>query len=177
MWMLFGAVGESRGHGGWWRAEGAGGGEEEPSLAGFGRPNSHTREEELGIERMWRNHAGFLTTSSICNILHALLIYPSVSSLPSPSLFFHCGAPPEDTATTMSRPGGKLWQGSDDDSSASEAEAVVELGAAEKRQQKRWEVDSDSGTRWGGRGWRRTKREEQASLSRFPLIRTYIWAC
>jgi len=46
----------------------------------------------------------------------------------------------------MSRPGGKLWQGSDDDSSASETEAVVDLGGVEKRQQKRWEVDSDSGT-------------------------------
>lgn len=46
----------------------------------------------------------------------------------------------------MSRPGGKLWQGSDDESSASETEAAVDVGGVEKRQQKRWEVDSDSGT-------------------------------
>jgi hypothetical protein len=45
----------------------------------------------------------------------------------------------------MSRPGGKLWAGSDDESSASENEAAVDIGADQKRQQKRWEVDSDSG--------------------------------
>lgn len=45
----------------------------------------------------------------------------------------------------MSRPGGKLWAGSDEDSSASESEAAVDIGAEQKRQQKRWEIDSDSG--------------------------------
>lgn len=45
----------------------------------------------------------------------------------------------------MSRPGGKLWAGSDDESSASESEAAVDIGAEQKRQQKRWEIDSDSG--------------------------------
>ncbi len=45
----------------------------------------------------------------------------------------------------MSRPGGKLWAGSDDESSASENEVAVDMGADQKRQQKRWEVDSDSG--------------------------------
>lgn len=45
----------------------------------------------------------------------------------------------------MSRPGGKLWAGSDDESSASESEVAVDIGAEQKRQQKRWEVDSDSG--------------------------------
>ena len=59
----------------------------------------------------------------------------------------------------MSRPGGKLWQGSDDESSASETEAAVDLGGMEKKQQKRWEIDSDSGTccGWVG-GWRRGRR-------------------
>lgn len=45
----------------------------------------------------------------------------------------------------MNRPGGKLWQGSDDESSASETEERVELTGDQKRQQKRWEVDTDSG--------------------------------
>lgn len=45
----------------------------------------------------------------------------------------------------MSRPGGRLWAGSDDDSSASEGENQVEERVQQNRQQKRWDVDSDSG--------------------------------
>lgn len=53
----------------------------------------------------------------------------------------------------MSRPGGKLWAGSDDESSASESEAAVDIGAEQKRQQKRWEIDSDSGACVRALGW------------------------
>lgn len=45
----------------------------------------------------------------------------------------------------MSRPGGRLWAGADDDSSASEGENQAEERVAQNRQQKRWDVDSDSG--------------------------------
>lgn len=90
----------------------------------------------------------------------------------------------------MSRPGGKLWQGSDDESSASETEAVVDLGGAEKRQQKRWEVDSDSGTcgmlKESGREGREARESVWYDWSVWvvgllafvsPLIWTYPWAC
>ena len=90
-------------------------------------------------------------------------IHPQHPSLPPSLLRIHTTQYTETTPTnsSMSRPGGKLWQGSDDDSSASETEAAVDVGGMEKRQQKRWEVDSDSGTcdgcskregRRGGRG-------------------------